>query len=393
LKSISLKVLAIHLEGRVLVNVNQRLDEILERSSLRVVEMDPQRDSRWLAFMQTMQTSVIYQHPAWLGTLEEAYGYKPLHLGCEDASGALHGILPLFYRRGLRSGRLCTSLFDSPLAGPLASDDQARKLLIQKAIECTRAEGGTQFQFKAMSTNFDALVENVTGVPLFETYELTLPEQPDSVRLDPKIRWAINKATKLGMQVRLAETMGDLRAWYELYLQTMRRLVAVPKPYHFFEQAWRRLHPQGLLRLLLAEHVQAEQTRLISGFLFLQWGQTVSHIFTGWRREDQQLRPNDLLHWHAIGAAIAQGMRWYDFGNVRVGDQGLVHFKSKWGAEAKAIYRYSYPTAPLVSQKTVRTSVQSKGSRLRHLGTPLWQHLPTNVIGLTGNLCYVIHYY
>jgi len=177
----------------------------------------------------------------------------------------------------------------------------------------------------------------------------------------------------------------------------MHRAVAVPKPYRFFELAWQRLRPQGLLRLLLAEQVEAGRSRLVAGFLFAQWGQTISHLFTRWRREDQALRPNDFLHWRAIQDACAEGFRWYDFGNVTVGNQGLAQFKSKWGAETKMLYRYSYPA---VSHGTISSPGQSR-SAVRQLVRPLvrplvrstWQHLPIKAIGLWRDWCRAIHYY
>jgi lipid II:glycine glycyltransferase (peptidoglycan interpeptide bridge formation enzyme) len=254
---------------------------------------------------------------------------------------------------------------------------------------------------KVPSTTFDQLVNQVRRVPLFESYELALPEEPDQLRFDSRIKWAVKKATRLGVQVRQAETEDDVRTWYGLYLQTMRRLVAIPKPYRFFQVAWQHLHPRGLLRLLLAEHTEAGSSRIIAGFLFLQWGQTISHIFTGWRREDQALRPNDLLHWYIIRQACAEGLRQYDFGNVRVGDQGLAQFKSKWGAEVKIIYRYSYSTVPhntlsprpARTSPTTSTSNQPKRNAIRQIVSPLWQHLPLKMVELVGNGCHVLHYY
>jgi hypothetical protein len=332
--------------------------------------------------------------------LQEAYGYTPLHLACEDGTGQLRGILPLFYRRGWRTGRLCASVFDSLSAGPLADDDQTRSMLIQAAIERTRAAHAAQFQIRVKSTSLDHLVDSVVGVPLYETYELALPEQSAHLRLDSRIKWAVNKATKLGVRTRQAETISDLRAWYELYLQTMRRLVAVPKPYRFFELAWQRLRPQGLLRLLLAEQIEAGKSRLVAGFLFLQWGQTISHAFAGWRWEDHALRPNDFLHWHAIREACTEGFRCYDFGNVTAGNQGLAQFKSKWGAEAKMIYRYSYPTVASASHPgspgatiAPARSGPSKKSTVRRFVSPLWQHLPTKAIELVGDWCHRLRYY
>src|SRR5438034_708537 len=101
------------------------------------------------------------------------------------------------------------------------------------------------------------------------------------------------------------------------------------------------------------------------------------------------------------GEACALGVRYYDFGNVRVGDQGLIQFKSKWGAEVKVIYRYSYLTGshpttshhPVVSRTTTSTPNQPKRSAVRQLVFPLWQHLPLKAIELVGNGCHALHYY
>jgi hypothetical protein len=268
--------LMLSLKGESSMEADQRLDVVAGRLPLRVVELDPQTDPRWETLMKSLPTSVIFQHPAWLGVLEETYGYKPNHLACEDATGELRGVLPLFYRRGLRTGRMYASLFDSAKAGPLAYDDQARAALIQAAIERAGAEPGIQLQIRVRSNSLDGLVDSIIGVPIYESYELALPERLDLLRLNSSIKRAINKATRLGVQVRQAETEGELRAWYGLYLQTMRRLVVMPRPYRFFELAWQRLRPLGLLRLLLAEHVEAGQSGMVAGLLFLQWGQTIS---------------------------------------------------------------------------------------------------------------------
>jgi CelD/BcsL family acetyltransferase involved in cellulose biosynthesis len=380
------------------VNVEQKLDEVVGHSPLRIIEFDPQTDPRWETLMNHLPASVIYQHPAWLGVLEEAYGYKPIHLACEDATGALRGILPLFYRRGLRTGRICLS--PPPVAGPLADTEQAGIMLIQAAIERSRVEQAARFQFTTRSTSLDHCVNNVAGMPLHETYELALPERPDLLRLDARIRRAVKKATRLGMQIRPAENKRELRIWYELYLQTMRRLLVVPQPYHMFELAWQRLYPRGLLRLLLAEQVEAGQRRLVAGFLFLQWGQTISHLYTGWRREDQDLRPNDLLHWQAIQDACTEGLRWYDFGNVPEGNQSMAQFKSKWGTETRMIYRYSYPlisrggTNETTGASDQRGQSGSLKSAIRgYIVTPLWRHLPIKVIELASEWSRAIHYY
>jgi CelD/BcsL family acetyltransferase involved in cellulose biosynthesis len=304
----------------------------------------------------------------------------------------------------LRSGRQCIS--PPPVAGPLSDDHQINALLIHAAIERSQEVHASRFQFTTRSTDCDHLVNNVVGVPQLETYELALPEQPNQLHLDSRIRRAIKKAARLGLQVRPAETMRELRVWYLLYLETMRRLLVVPQPYKVFEQAWRRLHSQGLLRLLLAEHAQAGQSRLVAGFLYFQWEDTISHMYTGWRREDQDLRPNDLLHWQAIIDACAEGLRSYDFGNAPVGNQGIAQFKAKWVAQTKTIYRYTYPTSPkretteatpppvpnTLSSATSNQASESKGIKERII-TPLWQHLPLKATELVAQWSRTLHYY
>ncbi len=360
-------------------------------SGLRVIEVDPQTDPRWEALVRTVPDGLIYHHPAWLQVLEEAYGYKPVHLVCEDVNGQIQGILPLFHMRGLLTGRRLTSLPRTPVGGPLACDNQVAAMLVRAAAELTCDKSGTQLQLKVMSNELDGLVEGVVGVPWSVTYVLELPERPELLRMGnsrnhARIKWAINKATRLGVEVRPAETERDLRAWYELYLDTMRSLAVPPRPYHFFKVAWERLQPRGLMRLLLAEHYEAGRSRLLGGSLFLMFGQTVFYAFTGWRREDLSLRPNDAIQWRSIQDACRDGFRFYDFGEVEEGNHGLAEFKSKWGAEPKWLYRYYYPTA-----RELEMGILESSSRTRQLVSALWRRLPIKATVLLSD--WMHHYF
>ena len=350
-----------------------------------VIKIDPQTDLRWEAFMSNLSTDWIYYSPAWLQVLEEVYGYKPMHLACEDASGQVVGILPLFYSRGWRSGRVLRSVF----AGPLASDVHASAMLVQAAVECARAEPGTQLHLKITSNALDAQVENLVGVPSYQTYHLALPERAELFQLDVTIKRAIKKATRMGVEVREAQTERELRAWYEMYLHTMHKLVVLPNPYRFFQLAWQHLHAKGMLRLLLAEQVETGQRRLLAGNLLLQHGQTISFDSSGWREEDQSLRPNDLLHWRAIQHACARGLRWYDFGDVSFRNSGLARYKSKWGAEAKTAYDYSYPA----HHHEMNGAKGHSRNATRQLMLATWQRLPARAVGLLSDWYYALHLY
>lgn len=358
---------------------------------LKVVEVNPRTDPRWEAFVKSRPDSLIYHHPVWLQVLEEAFNYQPINLACEDSNGELHGIFPLFYMQGLLAGRQFSSLPRTPVAGPLAHHEQAIALLVREAVERARAEKGTRLQLKLLSNTLDGLVDDIVGVPWRETYVLELPERPELIRIGnsrnhARIKWSVNKATRLGVEVRRAETDQELQAWYKLYLETMRWASVPPRPYNFFEVAWKQLRPHGLLRLLLAYHSEGGRTRLLAGSFLLMYSQTVFYAFAGWRREDLSLRPNDVLQWQAIHDACADGYRYYDFGEVTRDNQGLAEFKGKWGAEPHWMYRYYYP-AP----RELEISILDSPSRVRQIASEVWRRLPIKATVLLSELAH--HYF
>jgi serine/alanine adding enzyme len=360
-------------------------------SSLQVIEIDARTDLRWEAFISTLPESLIYQHPAWLEVLEDAFGYKPVNLACVGSNGQLQGILPLYYLRGIFTGRRYSSLPRTPVAGPLAYNDQALAALTRAAFERVHDERGAQLQLKVSSNKLEGLVEGVVGMPWRKAYLLKLPEHQELLHLGnnrnhSRIKWAVNKATRLGVQVYPATTERELRLWYELYLETMRRIAVPPRPYYFFEILWKRLQPRGLMRLLLAKHYEAGCSRLLAGSLFLMFGQTIIYAFAGWRREDQSLRPNDAIHWRAIHDACDEGFSYYDFGEVVKDNQGLAEFKSKWGAEPQWLYRYYYPTP-----RELEMSILDSDSRARQLMFAAWRRLPIKATALLGDLAH--HYF
>jgi hypothetical protein len=367
-----------------MVKAKQIPEVLAANSSLRVIDIDPQVDLRWQAMVGSVPAipDPIY-HPTWLKILAEVFGSRPRHLACEDNDGQVVGILPLFYRRGWRRG--CN--FSSVFTGPLARNDQVRTALVRAAIERTRSEKGAHLHLKVMSNAADGLAEDVTVQPAYETYTLALPERPELLHFNSSIKRAINKATRSGVQVRRAQDEGDLRAWYRLYLQTMRKLLALPLPFRYFQMAWRELYSRGGLRLLLAEQLDAGHRKLLGGILILLYGQTVSFASAGWQEEEQGLRANDLLHWQAIQDACAEGFGWYDFGDVDLGNEGLARYKGKWGSEATIVYDYIYPA----SNNAMHDAHDKSNKPTQRLLQAVWPRLPLSAISLMSDCYYLLH--
>lgn len=356
----------------------------------RLVELDPLTDPRWAKMVERHPERSIYHHPAWLRTLQHEYRRSVIGLACEDAGGQLCGVLALSSTRGLPlglggriAGRRWSSLPRTPVAGPLTLDTESAAILLHAAIARARAEAGAQLQLKVAAPLPEAAADGMEQVAWRHTYVLDLLDRPaGDGRGRRRNTWAVNKARKSGVRVRPAESQGELRAWYRLYLGTMRGLGVPARSYRFFNAAWQFLKPAGLMRLLIAEQPVDGRTRLLAGSLFLMLGSTVFYAFTGWRRADHSLRANDLVHWQAIEDFRREGFRFYDFGEVAGGQQSLAAFKSKWGAEPRQLYRYHYPASDSANGHGLASG------RLGGLAAATWRHLPLDVTAMLGDRVY-----
>jgi CelD/BcsL family acetyltransferase involved in cellulose biosynthesis len=361
-------------------------------SKVKVIETDPQTDPRWAAFVISHPKGSVYHHPGWLEALAREHGQKSLYLACESEEGRFLAVMPLMYTRGLpfnfagsMVGRRLSSLPRTPLAGPLSRDSRATVALVQLALDRVRKQPGMQLQIKTQGAELDGLVDGMYCSPWRNSYLLTLPLSSEGTfrisdtQMRTRVRWAVNKAAKLGVVVRPAETESELREWYGLYLDTMRRSTIPPRSYRFFCALWDILKPQGIMQLLIAER----QSRILAGSVFFKFGSTVSYAFNGSQRKDLSLRPNDALQWHAINEACRNGYRNFDFGEVPEDHQELAHFKSKWGAKPTRLYRFSSSR----HDGAKATADYPKG-RAISLAAAAWRRLPIKATEWLGDLVY-----
>jgi Acetyltransferase (GNAT) domain len=361
-----------------------------------VTEVAPSSDERWDAFVTAHPAGLVYHHSAWLQVLEHEYASQSVALLCENSDGCVCGILPLMRTRGLPFlGRVggqvleprLSSLPRTPVAGPLSANRETDAALVAAAIERVRAEPHLRLQLKGQGTALESEGLEIVAIPWRLTYVLPLPKQGAELRFGDsrnhaRIKWAVNKAARLKVEVRQAETVEDLRAWYELYLETMRWHAVPPRPYRLFTAMWELLVPRQLMTLLLAEQEVNANARLLAGSIFLKLGETMFYAFNGRRRDALALRPNDLLLWNAIHDAWADGLRRIDFGEVLEGEAGLAKFKSKWGTTPVRLYRYYYPSLDAASHE------EPSQRRIAAVAKAAWQRLPLRATEVLGDRIY-----
>ncbi len=268
-------------------------------------------------------------------------------------------------------------------SGEHAPGRAARRVVV---IERCRTDASLQLEVKPHG-ELHGTPDGLVCLPWRQTFVVELPGDPREIRFGnarnhSRIRWAINKAAKLGVKVRTADSEHDLKAWYQLYLETMRSVVVPARPYRFFAALWRELHAFGLFHLVLAEQNVAGHITMLAGSIILSYGQTAFYAFNGCRRDAFAMRPNDVIQWHAIHDACGRGVRRYDLGEVAEEHPSLADFKSKWGAEPRRLLRYHYPGAgPHEAESEAH-------GRLRYAARALWQRLPLAMTEKLGDWIY-----
>jgi hypothetical protein len=355
---------------------------------MRVVYLGPSDFSRWDQLVASHPAGSAYYHRLWLRVLERAFPCEAFCLGCEDTTGQLQGILPLCWTSGWLSGSWLCSLPHTPFAGALTTCVEAELALVRAAVDLVHERPGAWLQLRPpFQTNFPLpeLVEH----PAMCTHTLRLPSRPSELRFGSRRnhhceKTAFRKAANLGVRVQRAETQQDLRRWYRLYLETMRAHAAAPLPYSFFVAVWELMVPAGLAWLLLAQKAAAGNHGVIAGTLYFGFGSTMLAVKTGRSFKWLALRPNEALHWSAIHEACESGFRYYDFGESPDENQGLARFKSKWGAEARRLYRYGSST----SRDVKRIAGSWRSGPIHRLAAGLWRAMPLTATQFAGAWIY-----
>jgi hypothetical protein len=272
------------------------------------------------------------------------------------------------------------------MAGPVANGVDARRALVRAAVERVRAEPGLRLQLKPAPGGEEGLEGELPGGPWIEAYTVELPERPEELRFGNsknhgRIRSHIKRAAREGVQIVDAPSIEDLRAWHQLYLETMRWHVVPPRSLRFFEALWEELRPSGALWMLLAVRGEGAQREILAGSLFVSHGATVHYAFNGRRTEALPLGCNDAIQWHAIHDARDRGFRFYEMGEASGReDQGVGRYKSKWGARVDTLHRFGYPSASAPTDEP-----HDAPSRAKEAARTVWRRLPLRVTAVVGD--------
>jgi CelD/BcsL family acetyltransferase involved in cellulose biosynthesis len=298
---------------------------------LNVAEIDPIRDSRWLAFVEATPGASIFHHPSWLSVIEDTYGYKSVCLGAIDAQ-SLVGILPLIEVRSWLTGRRAVCLPFSDSCGALVRDDEASQTLLRfcRKLQIERRWRYVEIRDCVASEGFGAAAR-------YKSNRLALGPDPDAVckNFNQQSRRKLRKAENAGVRVERRTDAEALRAFIDLNALTRRKHGVPPQPDKLFRNIERKLLSAGLGFIGVA----VLANRIVSADVFLHWKNTVVYKYGASDERALSVGANYAVMSDAIRWACERKFTEFDLGRSDLTNEGLLQFKRGWGSlESDLVY-------------------------------------------------------
>lgn len=307
------------------IHVEQEQGEIAVRSAT----VDPATDRDWASLVQA-HTSDVFHSPEWINVLTDAYGFAVRASLALDPSGEVVGGLVYADIDDFLGPRIVSLPF-SDFCDPLVRHRADWELLFNELLgrKCP-------IRLRSLRSSVPFGHDAVEQVGRLGWHGIDLTRDPDQMwkEVSSSARRAIRKSESEGVEIRQADEISDLRAFFELHLQVRKykyRLLA--QPYRFFESIWERFMAKDRGVLLLA----SRQGRVIGGVMYLEWKDSLYYKFNASDPDELGSRPNDALLWAGLRYGHERGLKRLDFGVSDLDQEGLMRYKGKYATEEATV--------------------------------------------------------
>ncbi|MBI2453286.1 GNAT family N-acetyltransferase [Candidatus Peregrinibacteria bacterium] len=316
---------------------------------------------KWNEFVKKNEGS-IYQLWEWKDIFQKTYKYKPRYF-VADKSGTIQGIFPMF-SLGMFGGKRLSSIPFTDFAGPLVTQEELAKELIQKSLESIEEK----ISIEIFTEKKYSLLEKSLYIDAPFCYFILKTTRPFKEiitgTIHQKTRNMINKAEKMGIKILQKNAKEGLKDYYNLYWQTMIKLLSLPHHEDFFQNVSIFLHDKS--KIFFAEYdgqyVAALWTFIWNGTLYI-WGNASN-------KKALSIGANNALYAFVIKYACeSSNINEVNFGST-VRETPHHFFKKRFGGQEKPIYRIG--NKKLFSP----SSIQKKTMKvLRYIPRPLLKKL------------------
>ena len=309
----------------------------------------------WDAIIQQCPNTTAFQSLAWRDALAGAFKQlTPVYLFIKQEDSVIGGI-PAFVFQPIPGIRLWHSMPWNLFGGIHLMDSMnvnPEKLV--KAIEkAARENGWCEVRWTLTPEHSVTYGGYFTKIGYECTHHFThlLKTSGDVDTLwrayNKRVRGAVRKAEKSGVEVTDTNSEEGLSTFYEMYLRTVRRLGGTPKP----RSLMRTLLQQKVAKLVIATY----RGTIIAGLLHLHFNKTVTLWCEASVPAFLKYRPNNAIFHHIITQACREKCEWVDFGASPPENTGLIAHKEQYRAVRTDFASYTKIISPLKRELWTRS--------------------------------------
>jgi len=353
-----------------------------------IVEIDileAREANNWNQLIERTPFSSIYHLWEWGTILSSAYHYQRFYLSVKR-QGEVIGGLPLLHVKSRLFGNRLISLpfceYGGPLVDPNLGYQETRQIvqsLLEAAHDIAKTLSVDYVEIrKPVSKTLEELV-NVCGYihfPRYVTFRVDLKKDTKELWKDlhkTRTRKSVKKAMKSGVVATEVESGEQIKAYYRLYLQTIRRHGSPPHRYEFFEKLNEFFSLKGKVRIQLAQYMG----KPIGGLITFCHGKTIFDWNSVTDPAYRNLNSHCLLLWSVIEWGVENKYETLDLGRTRRGDS-IYDFKSGWGGQETDLSEYVY-----FLNSRIKQLPDPEQTRYRYI-SKVWALMPSILVNKIG---------
>jgi lipid II:glycine glycyltransferase (peptidoglycan interpeptide bridge formation enzyme) len=351
------------------------------RSVNKVVRrFDPLNDSRWDIFVKKHPRASLFHSSAWLQALYHTYGYLAIGYTTSGDHEELENAIAFCRVESWLTGRRLVSLPFSDHCELLVEDKDSLRTLLSAVEEDARRDKLRYFEVRPL-TPLDAASSANATTTQYTFHELDLGSDLETLFRNlhkDSIQRKIRRAEREKLQYEESQSGALLAEFYNLLTVTRRRHNLPPQPKLWFRELIRSFGTDLKIR------IARKNGKAVAGMLTLRHKNTLVYKYGGSDPQHHNLGGMHLLYWKSIEDAKASGLQSFDLGRSDDDQDGLITFKTRWGAKQSTLTYSRYVLSKSAGYPLSVSSSKAKSGAARKLIA----YLPNGLASLLGRALY-----
>ena len=301
---------------------------------MEIRAVDAPGDANWDAYVRSHPDGTIFHESAWTTSVMDAYKHTPLLLAAWRGSKIV-GVLPLFLVKSWIFGSRFVSTAFGVYGGILADDPVVAMALATAARDAANDRGAKYVELRSRRILFP----NEPVKDLYWTFRIPVAKTLDATlaTLSKKMRQDLRRSENKGF--RFEEKGVPLKAFYELYLQTLQWHGTPPFPLRWFEALQRNLGD----RCIVLAGYEPEGGKRVGASMMFRDRDSLLPYYSGVPREFYKLRATVAMHAKMLRMTVESGAAYLDLGRSKAGT-GAYDAKTHWGVDPEPLgYQFLLP--------------------------------------------------